>query len=356
MTDQKYTDTDEYQKEIAEQYKKRVAKFPISEVVKAVGLLGITIESQSTKEAVVGNVNATYLTPKLVVKMNQNRKEPQYLSNKVVSDRLSEKCPVVKVVAYDNFDKTDYEVLVMERAPGTLLLDNLPDLDSKVQENLFRQVLGAVKEMHGITFTDFGNVNGNRSFSSYTEYLKTTFGENIKIIREQKLCEEIDIASVEKYFLERVGIFDTESPVFIHADLHMGNILHDGEKLTAVIDFDHSLKAPAARCLLSLLGLIADPSQFVEGTSDFPKYKGKTFYNLLPILKEELPEIFADPLLLKKLNIMGMREGIDVIAGNWSADFNKFMIENIVKTELAENDAELRNSYYGKILSHSVKP
>ncbi|MBI3630814.1 MAG: hypothetical protein HY221_00555 [Candidatus Sungbacteria bacterium] len=139
MPDQKYTDSDEYQKEIAEQYKKRVAKFPVSEVVKAAGLLGITIDPASTEEAVVGNVNATYLTQDLVVKINQNRKEVIYLANKLISDKLSGKFPVVKVVAYDNFEKTDYEILVMKRAPGTLLLDDIFDLNLKIQESLFRQ-------------------------------------------------------------------------------------------------------------------------------------------------------------------------------------------------------------------------
>src|SRR3989338_3018538 len=156
MSDQKYTDSDEYQKEIANQYKRRVVKFPASEVVKAAELLGITIQPDSLQEAVVGNVNATYLTPELVIKINQNREEINYLSNKIISDRLSGRCPVVRVIAYDNFEKTEYEVLVMERAPGRLLLDDLPDLTPEDRETLFRQVLEVVKQMFGIPFSDFG--------------------------------------------------------------------------------------------------------------------------------------------------------------------------------------------------------
>ncbi|MBI3630815.1 MAG: phosphotransferase [Candidatus Sungbacteria bacterium] len=172
------------------------------------------------------------------------------------------------------------------------------------------------------------------------------------MIREQKLCEESDIAKVEKYFFEHVNVFDVEKSVFVHSDLHMGNILHDDNKLTAIIDFDHSLKAPPVRCLLSLLGFIDYPAQFVEGTKDFPKYKGKSFYHLLPVLKEELSDIFADPLLLNKLNILFIREAIDLIASNWSEGLNKLMMQMIVENELAENDPKFRNSYYGKILNH----
>ena len=183
----KYTDTEEYQKEIAEQYKQKVLKFPVREVVKAVSLLGFVIDPQSMEEAVVGNVNATYLTRDLVIKINQNRKEATYLSNKLISDKLSGKFPVVKVVAYDNFKKTGYEILVMERARGTLLLDDLFDMDTKGQESLFRQVLRVVREMFMISFKDFGSMNSNFSYPTYEDYLKHTFTKNIRIIREQKL-------------------------------------------------------------------------------------------------------------------------------------------------------------------------
>ncbi len=350
MTDQKYTDSDKYQREIAEQYKKRVAKFSIDDVVKVLNSLGITSEPKSIQEASVGNVNATYLTPELVVKINPKKEKRDYLANKVVSDKLSSKCPVVKVVAYDFFDKTNYEVLVMERAPGTLLLDDIFDINTVTRESLFRQVLGVVKQMFTIEFTDFGEVRENKFFSTYTEFLKYQFAKNIETIREQGLCGEADIAKIERYFLNNVAIFDNEKPVFVHTDLHMGNILHQGNKLTAILDFDHSLKAPKSRVLLSLLGFIDNPSQFVEGTKDFAEYKGKNFYSLLPILKEELSDVFADHQLLKKLNMQGIKEGVMWVADNWSVDWNKEMIGNLVNNELADTDEALHKSYFGKLL------
>ena len=188
MSNQKYTDSDKYQQEIAEQYKKRVVKFSVDEVVSALSLLGITVSPGSIKEASVGNVNATYITPELVVKINQNREALNYLANKLVSDRLSDKCPVINVAAYDFFEKTNYEVLVMERAPGTLLLDDIFDFDTKIQENLFKQVLGVVKQMFTIEFKDFGQVNKNESSSTYTEFLKDQFTKNLKTIREEQSC------------------------------------------------------------------------------------------------------------------------------------------------------------------------
>jgi hypothetical protein len=346
-----YTETEEYQREIAEQYKKRVAVFPVDEVVKVCKTLGVSIDQSSVSQATAGNVNATYVTEHFVLKMNKDKKERTYYSNKVAFDALGASARVVEVVAYDFFEQTPYEVLVMRRAPGTMLLNDIFELTNDEQEYLFRQVLDVVKKTLAIEFKDFGNVNSERSFPTYTDYLKYTLTENIRQIREKQLCEESDIAKVEKYFFEHIDIFDNEKAVFVHTDIHMGNILHEGKELTAIIDFDSSLKAAPSRVLLSLLGFIDNPSQFVEGTSDYPKYKGKSFYNLFSVLREELADIFTDSLLLKKLNLLGIREGIDWIAANWSAEWNKEMIANLVNEETPENDEGLLNSYYGKIFT-----
>ena len=352
MTDKSYTETEEYQKEIAEQYKKRVAVFPTDEVVKTCKLLGISIDPSSLFQAMAGNVNATYITKDYVVKMNQDKKERTYYSNKVIFEALGVDTPVVEVLAYDFFEKTPYEVLIMKRSSGTMLLDDIFDLTPQSQKDLFRQVVKVVKKMLAIDFDNFGNVNSDRSFPTYTDYLKHTFTENAKQIRKQKLCEEKDITRIEEYFLKQINIFDNEQAVFVHTDMHMGNIFHENEKLTAVIDFDHSLKAPPSRVLLSLLGFIDNPSQFAEGTDYYPKYKGKNFYHLFPVLKEELSDIFTDPLLLKKLNLLGIREGVDWVAANWSTEWNKEMIGNLVNKETPDSDEGLADSYYGKILSH----
>ncbi len=350
MTDT-YTDSDEYQKEIAKEYEKRVLKYSTAEVSLILQKLGITVPASAITEAVVGNVNATYLAPEIVVKIHTNKSEPEYLANKVVSDALSSQYPVVRVRAYDFYEKTDYEVLVMERARGTLLLDDIFDLSATDLAHVFRQVLAVVRQMQTILFQDFGNVNSAQSYPTYTAYLTDAFTENMKQVREQQLCDEGELRSVEEYFFKHVSVFDSETSVFVHDDLHTGNILHDGDRLTAVIDFDHPLRAPPLRVLCTLLGFIDNPSQFVEGTKDFPLYKGKNFYSLLPILKDELRDIVADPLLLRKLNILFIHNGIDLIAANWSKGLNEHIMRMIMDAELVQSDEGLVKTYYGLVLA-----
>jgi hypothetical protein len=69
----------------------------------------------------------------------------------------------------------------------------------------------------------------------------------------------------------------------------------------------------------------------------------------LPILQSKFTEIFADPELLLKLNLIEIKESIKRVSQNWSADWNIEMINSLIKNELAEDD--LSQTYHGKILS-----
>lgn len=354
MTDQKYSDTEEYQKEIAEGYKKRGAVFPIEEVVKVFDMLGMhEVKPDSITEATAGNVNATYLTSEYVIKINKKKNERKYLPNKIISDTLGTSAPVVQVVAYDFFEKTPYEVLVMKRAPGTMLLDDMFALSEAQQIMLFKQVLDVVNRAHTITFPTFGGINDeSEAFPVYADYLKHEFSHYMRDMREQHIGDEADIQKLENYFYKHVAVFEDEIPVFVHTDIHMANILHEGDRLTAIIDFDSSIKAPKIRTLIPLLGLIDNPQQFVEGTDKFSMYKGKNFYQLLPTLKQEMPGVFSDPQLLRKLNVLGMKEGLMWVADNWSEEWNKEMIARMIREEVPETEEGLTGSYFGRILAH----
>jgi hypothetical protein len=171
---------------------------------------------------------------------------------------LSDTFPVVKVIAYDFFDKTTFEVLVMKKTKGIMLMDDIIEINEKSREIIFEQVLDVVCKLFEIKFEDFGWINSEskNSFSSYTAFLTNEFDDHVSKIKAEKLCSLENISKIEEYFRKHVTVFDKSEAVFIHTDTHMGNILHEGNKLTAIIDFDHSLKAPKVRSLLSLLGFI----------------------------------------------------------------------------------------------------
>jgi len=353
MVSEKYVDSDEYQCEIAGQFKKRLVQIPAAKVGKLLNTLGIFgVDISLINEAAAGNMNATYLTPDLAIKINPNKEKTCYLADKIIFDILGKAWPIAEVLAYDFFGKTDCEILVMKRAKGALLLDDIFDLGQNDLIGLFREVLAVVKRFFDIKFSDHGFINGSPDrFMRYSDFLIDRFKSNVKTIESQGLCGSNDIKKIKDYFLRYVSIFDEGEAVFVHADVQMGNIIHNGDKLAALIDCDYSMKAPKIRALVPLLGFIAEPSQFVEGTKEFAKFNKKSFYYLLPVLKQELPELFVDPQLLRKLNIIGIGEGMMWVSQNWSKDWNHELIADIINREIAEKDEDLQKSYYGKILA-----
>jgi hypothetical protein len=344
---------DEYQKEIAEGYKNRVGTFSIKDLEKALSQLGVKgVDTSKIELTEEGNMNAAFFDDNRVYKINKDQSSQTYLANKIISDEMVEKAAVVNVLEYDFFEKSNYEVLIMKRADGTLLQRDIFDISKDEQVTLFSQVLKVVNLCGGITFNEFGDICRPRSsYNTFTEYLLSGLEEHIATIKKQKLCANDDIKKVEHYFKTYVNVFDNERSVFVHNDLHMGNILHKGDKLTAILDFDGSVKAPQVVNLTSLLGFISYPEQFVEGTPFYKKYKGKNFLHLLPILKNDLSDLLEDDNLLRKLNLLFVAEGIMWIADNWSAQWNKEMIKGILKSEIPSSSGGLRESYYGKILS-----
>ena len=173
----KYPDSEQYQKEIAEQYKKRIQSFSNSEVIEILLKLGFK-DVEKIEKAGVGNMNATFVTNDLVVKVKNDKEHPYFLANKIASDKLSGQYPVVSVLAYDFYQKTQYEVLVMERTKGDILIDTILDLDQNVAIEIFRQVLGVVKQLFNIKFTEFGWINIEPGSRTYFEFLTEEFNEN----------------------------------------------------------------------------------------------------------------------------------------------------------------------------------
>ncbi len=345
-----YKDSEEYQKEIAEQYKKRTYVFSKEEVVQIMQNLGFNISPENIIQAESGNMHATYIIDGLVVKITKE-KDKGYLANKVVSDHFPNE-PVVHVLTHDVFNKNPYEVLVMEKSKGIILQKTMPKLDPEIITSLFLQILDIVEKCNTITSDTFGFVSDSEfKYKTFRELQTSRIKEYLQKIRIENLAHENDISHIENYFNKHSHVLDNEKAVLVHRDLHMGNILHVDDTLTAIIDWDSAQYVPFYVILRSILGMIDNPSQYVEGTPDFNEFKNINFHYLLPVLKERLPYLFNDPDLLLKLNLYGIVEGLMWVSQNWSEVWNKEMIAGLIKEETPGDLDLLNNSYYGKILS-----
>ena len=345
-----YVESDQYQKEIKEQYAKRISSFSKEEVVRVVKSLGYSISCDEIHEAEIGNVNATYITEEYVIKVIKE-KTRGYIANTLVSDSFPFD-PVVRVLAHDMFNVTPYEVLIMKRSPGVVLQKDILELDESTIKELFSQVIDVVVKCSTLTSETFGLVNSpDQRSASFRDLQKSKVDSYVQVILEAKLADEKSIVRIQNYFDTHAHVLENEHAVLVHNDLHMGNILHSGNTLTAIIDWDSAYYAPLYTVLHTILGFIDNPSQFVEGTVDYEKFKGVRFSYLIPILKERLPDIFKDENLILKLNLFGIVEGLMWVSQNWSTEWNREMIQKLVEEETPDDIGLLKNSYYGRVLS-----
>lgn len=342
-----YTETEEYQKEIREQFRSRVKKFDPGEVVAVLKVLGVEVVPTDLKMASSGNANATYLAPDFVVKINERRGRNDYAGYLAVAS-LADKYAVPRVLAYDNFEKTPYEVLVINRFPGTALVDIILDLDQAMQEKLFSQLMNVVDGLFTLKFTEFGELSDSKLYPSYRAMLQAHLDTHVAAIERQKTWPMEEIAQIVAYVQKHIAVFDDETEcTFVHEDLQMGNILHQGDKLTGLVDFDYACRGPRIAALYALLGFLFNPQQFVEGTPYFDRFKGKKFAHFLPILKQRWPKVFSDPQLYRKLNLITIINNLGWVADDWSKEWNEQLIGQFFATEI---DKDLKKSYFGQFL------
>lgn len=343
-----------YHEQIVERYKENNNCVDISLIPSILETLWFSnISEKQVFQPEFWNMTTTFITDELVVKIQPNSQEQCFLANVIASEKLFKELPVVEVLAYDFFEKTEFEVLIMKRSKWTLLADDIFELSKNDLENLFIQILQVVKSCSNITFSDFWWISNKKpSYTTFSDQLKTEFSIDCAKIREQNLCSENDLEKIETYFYKKLNVFDNSESVFCHVDIHMSNILHYKENLTALLDFDFSQKAPKIQMIPTILGFISKPEQFFEWSDKFEKYKWKSFLFLLPILIKEFSDIFSDLNVLQKLNILLIKELIMWISQDWSEYYNREQIQNILENELPKNEFELKTKTYAwKLLS-----
>lgn len=174
-------------------------------------------------------------------------------------------------------------------------------------------------------------------------------------IREAGILEADELKHIEEYIKKYINVFDINEsrPVFANSDTVWGNVMHDGGRLTALIDFDWSVRGPPSFWLPSLLCGIYQPSSGMMPSSIelFPHLRGLRFPSLMSVLRKELPGIMSDTLLARKLNLFSVSMPLHFIASSpEQAAGLAPLFRQVLSRELAETEDELKDTLYGRIL------
>jgi hypothetical protein len=103
------------------------------------------------------------------------------------------------------------------------------------------------------------------------------------------------------YFEEHKHVLQDGTPTLVHSDMTLVNILAENGKLTAILDFEFALQAPADYELQAIEAFCLYPNDWSE--EDNMVYCTADFANLIPLIRKHYPELFAIPNLRERLDV-----------------------------------------------------
>ena len=344
-----------YHEKLSLRYNQRKAAITTEKLKSVLQTLGFDVDLDKIHEPHFGCNNRTLLTDALAVKIRDDRFFPReiyrYLANCIASENFYPLAPVPHVVAYDHFDKTDYEILVMERGEGKLLIDDFLEFDEEKQKNFYGQIIDLANQLSNLTFRDWGDIRRQDSYDSFRAYVTEKMLDYSRRIIEQNLIPKEDIVRIRDYFLDKVSVFQNEKRShFIHTDLTIANVLYSGDEITLLHDFDSAAKAPPFMMLPMLIASIDNLGIIVDGTNYYKTYRDLKFEHLYPVLAEKMGKILTDKNICQKLNLILIMRGFRIVAENRYSGWNKVIIRNILNDEIMADGTSLDDSYYGQIL------
>jgi aminoglycoside phosphotransferase (APT) family kinase protein len=152
--------------------------------------------------------------------------------------------PVPDVVVHDRSCRhAPYEALAVRRLPGRAVEQSWPDLDTATRERLARQVGEVMGRLHGIDPGGFGEMAAPPATRTrpLADLMHEALEERLADALHAGVLEDEDAARAREVVAAReAALRRVTRPALVHGDLHFGNVLHVGDRITGVLDFEWS--------------------------------------------------------------------------------------------------------------------
>jgi aminoglycoside phosphotransferase (APT) family kinase protein len=243
--------------------------------------------------------NEVWLTDELVIRINR-RVDGRLRREATLARYLPPELGYPEVVAYGGRPGSDW--LIVRRVPGTVLSRCWPTMSSESRRDAMRQLAAKLHALHAtptpshIPALDSPQLLETGGFAPVAPLLRSL--ERVRNLPhvERSLVESI--ASMVKDLAPAIQPFTDRT--LIHGDLTFENILWDGRRITALLDFEWSRGAPPDVDLDVLLRMCAFP--FLHVAADYEDQTRAADYVDVPRwLADDEPSLFGSPRLADRL-------------------------------------------------------
>lgn len=240
---------------------------------------------------VSNTTNEVWMAGQYVLRINRSGNVRGTLRHELRAlETLASVVPVPEPVSYG--EATFGEWIVLRRVPGQELSRTWPAMSDRQRREAITALGRALKRLHSVD-----------PFAAGLDAPPIPVEPAIDVLARVARLPHVEtglIRDAAELLTSTMGALDQRPTALIHGDLHFENVLWDGERLTAIIDWEWARAAAADEELDVLMHSLANPALHVS--TDYAASVSRQDYECVTgWLRAAYPELFAHPRLAERL-------------------------------------------------------
>lgn len=219
---------------------------------------------------------------------------------------LPEEPWVPTVAAYGGGPGQDY--LVVARKPGTPLARWWPDMSPAQRRDAVRQLAHCLHAIHQVSSpSDLPRLSAPpQPLSRVPGPVHARTLQGLRELRQHPFVDDGLVADVTSRLAQLAdSVVDFDESRLIHGDLTFENVLWDGSRITAVLDFEWCRGSPCDLDLDVLLRFTRLPKAHVAADYEH-RTRARDYHDVPAWLIEDYPALFEHPRLAERLALFAL--------------------------------------------------
>ncbi|MCU1497396.1 MAG: aminoglycoside phosphotransferase [Acidimicrobiales bacterium] len=250
--------------------------------------------------------NEVWLTDQYVVRVNRDASLRLHRES-VLSQALPPEVGYPTIIQHGDEIGSDW--LVALRAPGTPLSRWWPLMSQAQRREAVRQLAERLRIVHQVGCPRLDGLMDVPQLLDAAPTGAEAVARLVGALDRAALLPHVDpgiLREVAQHVQAHAAALDPfDSTTIVHGDLSFENVLWDGERITALLDFEYARPGPADLDLDVLLRFVALPHLHVA-----PDYEAETraedYVDVPWWLAEDYPELFAHPRQFERMRIYSL--------------------------------------------------
>lgn len=269
----------------------------------ALAQVGLSAEGLERADSVT---NEVWLTPEYVVRVNRDASLRLYRES-VLSMALPRSVGYPDMVQHGGEVGSDW--LILERVPGKPLSRWWPTMTEADRRSAVRQLAERLRTIHTIPCPRLDGLVDVPQLLDRAPSGQQAVARLLDALRRLENSPFVDagvLRDTAHHIRDHAGALDPfDANTIVHGDLTFENVLWDGERITAMIDFEFARPGPPDLDLDVLLRFCALPQLHVA--ADYEDVTLASDYADVPWwLAEDYPELFAHPRQFERVRIYSL--------------------------------------------------